>query len=125
MKIKGWFIYCAIVLAVFGVPFLLIPKPALSLFAVTLTEAEAIMMVRVFGAALIGLALIAWMTRNEPSSKARQAIVLGQCVESAIAFVVLLAGKLSGIGSALGWLPVLIHLSMALGFGYFLLKKSN
>jgi hypothetical protein len=122
MKIKGWFIYSAIFLAIFGVLFVLIPAFSLSLFAITLDNV-GLMMVRLFGAALMGLAVISWMVRNETASNARQAVVVGQCLESAIAFVVLLIGRLGSIGNALGWIPTLLHLSVALGFGYFLVMK--
>lgn len=124
MKIKVVFIYTAVLLAIFGLLFVFIPAPSLSLFAITLDD-PGYMMVRLFGAALVGLALIAWMARDDPPSRARQAIVWGQCIESAIAVIVLLVGIFSGIGNALGWLPVVAHLVIALGFGYFLVKKSS
>lgn len=124
MKIKGMFIYCAVSLALFGIPFVFIPAFSLSLFAITL-DAAGLMIVRLFGAALLGLAVISWMVRDETPSKARHAVILGQCLESAIAFVILLIGRLSGVGNVLVWIPTLLHLSIALGFGYFLVKKSD
>ena len=124
MKIKSWFIYSAIFLALFGILFVVIPAFSLSLFAITL-DAAGLMMVRLFGAALLGLAVISWMVRDETPSKARHAVILGQCLESAIAFVILVIGILSGVGNVLGWIPTLLHLSIALGFGYFLVIKSD
>ncbi len=124
MKIKGMFIYCAVFLALFGILFVVIPAFSLSLFAITLDSA-GLMMVRLFGAALLGLAVISWMVRDETPSKARHAVILGQCLESAIAFVILVIGILSGVGNVLGWIPTLLHLSIALGFGYFLVIKSD
>ena len=124
MKIKSWFIYSAIFLALFGILFVVIPAFSLSLFAITL-DAAGLMMVRLFGAALLGLAVISWMVRDETPSKARHAGILGQCLESAIAFVILVIGILSGVGNVLGWIPTLLHLSIALGFGYFLVIKSD
>jgi hypothetical protein len=124
MKIKVVFIYSAILLAIFGLLFVFIPSPALSLFAITLDD-QGYMMVRLFGAALVGLALIAWMARDDPPSRARQAIVWGECIESIIAVVVLLVGIFSGIGNTLAWVPVVVHLLIALGFGYFLVTKSS
>jgi hypothetical protein len=123
MKIKVVFVYCAVFLAIFGILFVFIPSQALSLFAITL-DTPGSMMVRLFGAALVGLALIAWMARDDPPSRARTAIAWGECIESAIAVIVLLVGIFSGIGNALGWLSVVAHLAIALGFGYFLVTKS-
>jgi len=124
MKTKGWFIYCAVFLAIFGVLFVIIPGIALALFDVTLDDA-GIMMVRLFGAALIGLAIIAWLAKDDPPSRARTAIIWGQCIESAIASIVLVIGIINGIGNVLVWIPTILHLSVALGFGYMLVTKAG
>lgn len=124
MKTKGWFIYCAVVLGIFGLLFTIIPGIALDKFDIILDDA-GILMVRLFGAALIGLALIAWLARDDPPSRARTAIIWGQCIESAIAFVVLVIGIINGLGNVLSWIPTILHLSIALGFGYMLATKAG
>jgi len=122
MKVRGWFIYAAVVLAIFGLLFVFIPGIALTQFGMSVSE-DGLYMVRLFGAALIGLALIVGLASDDPHSRARTAIIWGECIESAIAFIVIIIGIFNGIGNALVWIPAILHLSIALSFGYLLYKK--
>jgi hypothetical protein len=118
MKLKTLMIINAIVAIVFGVTFVIVPAQAYSLYDITANE-QLVYMGQLFGAALIGFALLTWMARNATDSDARRAIVLALFIADGIGFVVALIGQLSNVVNALGWSTVAIYLLLALGFGYF------
>ena len=118
MKLKTLMIINTIVAFVFGVVFVIIPAKAYLLYDITANE-HLKYMGQLFGAALIGFAIITWMARNATDSDARRAIVLALFIADGISFVVALIGQLSNVMNALGWSTVVIYLLFSLGFGYF------
>lgn len=118
MKLKTLMTINAIVAIVFGVAFVIVPTQAYSLYDITADE-QLIYMGQLFGAALIGFALLTWMARNATDSDARKAIVLALFISDGIGFVVALIGQLGNVVNTLGWSTVAIYLLLALGFGYF------
>lgn len=118
MKLKTLMTINAIVAIVFGVAFVIVPTQAYSLYDITADE-QLIYMGQLFGAALIGFALLTWMARNATDSDARKAIVLALFISNGIGFVVALIGQLGNVVNAFGWSTVAIYLLLALGFGYF------
>jgi hypothetical protein len=121
MKVNTLMIITAILLAVYGIGFVIAPAPLLSLMGITADPAVAFI-TQAFGAALIGYAVMNWFARNAVDSDARQAIVLADASFNALAIVVNLLGTLSGVLNVLGWSNVVIHLLLAAGFAYFLVK---
>lgn len=118
MKLKTLMTINAIVAIVFGVAFVIVPTQAYLLYDITADE-QLIYMGQLFGAALIGFALLTWMARNATDSDARKAIVLALFISNGIGFVVALIGQLGNVVNTLGWSTVAIYLLLALGFGYF------
>ncbi len=118
MKLKILFIINAIIAFVFGIAFAIIPAQVYSLYSI---EASAGLnyMGQLFGAALIGFGLIAWLARNSADSDSRRAIILAFFIADGIGFVIALIGQLNEILGSLGWLTVAIYLLLAIGFGYF------
>jgi len=122
MKLKVLFIITAVCAIVFGVAFVIIPTELYSLYAVESTEGLNYMG-QLFGAALIGIGLIAWLARNAADSEARKAIVLSFFIADGIGFVIALIGQLNEILGSLGWLTVALYLILTIGFGYFQFSK--
>lgn len=91
--------------------------PLLALYGVTLDKAGTLV-AQLFGALLIGLAVLNWFARNVTDQEARQAVVFGNLTGDVVGFVVILIGQLSGIANSLGWSSVAIYLLLALGFAY-------
>jgi MFS family permease len=118
MKLSTLMIVNAIVAAVFGLGFVFAPGQVTSLYSpevgVTLRYVA-----QLFGAALLGFAVLTWVARNAPDSEARRAILLALFVGDGVGFLLALVGQLGGVVNALGWSTVLIYLLLALGFGYF------
>jgi hypothetical protein len=80
---------------------------------------------QLFGAALIGYAVVNWFARNAKGDEALRAIILANLVADTVGFIVALLGQLSGLTNALGWFTVVIYLLLALGFGYFQFVKPS
>lgn len=124
MTLRNMFIINAVVAVVFGIAFVLVPSPLMSLYTVTL-GAGAIIVARLFGAALITFAVLSWLAKDAAASEARDAIVLAFFIGDAIGFIAALIGQFSGAVNTLGWSTVVIYLLLALGFGYFQFMKPS
>ena len=124
MKLKVLFIITAIVSIVFGVVFVIIPAQLYSLYGIE-SGAGLNYMGQLFGAALIGIGLISWQSRNAADSDARKAIIFSFFIADGIGFVVALIGQLNEILGSLGWLTVAIYLLLTIGFGYFQFFKPS
>ncbi len=121
MKLSYWMAAKAIIEAVFGVGFVLMPRIAASYFGMDLTPA-GVLMGQLFGTAFIFGSIVAWLARNARSDVV-QPILIGIVVSNAIGFVVTLMATLSGVWNVLGWLPVALYLVFGLAFAYFLFVK--
>jgi hypothetical protein len=117
MKLRTLLVVAAVIGVVYGICFVVVSGPLLSLFGITLDKAGTLV-AQLFGVALISLAVINWFARDVTDPAARQAVVFGNLAGDAIGFVVILLGQLAGIANALGWSSVAIYLLLALGFAY-------
>lgn len=122
MKLNTLMVINAVVAAVFGIAFILVPSQVVSLYGVEETAALNFTG-QLFGAALFGFAVLTWSARNASDSEARRAIVLALFLSDAIGFVVALLGQLGNVVNTVGWSTVAIYLLLASGFGYFQLRK--
>ena len=118
MKIHTFLSIYAGVTVFWGVSWLLFSGLLFALYG--LQESAALKYTgQLFGAALIGLAVIAWSVRITPASEARRAIILALFITEVLCFIVALIGQLDGVVNALGWTTVAICLLFAIGFGYY------
>jgi hypothetical protein len=120
MKLNTLMVITAVVAFLFGLGFILAPAWSLSTYGVS-TDVTGTFMSRYFGAALIGYAFIAWLTRNT-ASKGLQS---GFFVAMVLGFAVALYDAFAGVSNALVWLNVVIYFLLAVGFGYFAFMKSE
>ncbi|MFH1951949.1 MAG: hypothetical protein ABIL06_10065 [Pseudomonadota bacterium] len=118
MKLSTLMVINAVVALLFGLTFVLVAGALLSLYGITLSPGGLIV-ARLFGAALLGYAVLTYLARKAEESEARRAIVFALFISELIGFIVALVGQLSGAVNALGWSTVAIYLLLALGFGYF------
>ena len=124
MKLSTFMVITAIVALLFGLAFVLIAGPILSLYGISLSPGGLIV-ARLFGAALLGFAVLTWYARKAEESTARKSIILALFISETIGFIVALVGQFSGAVNALGWTTVIIYLLLALGFAYFQFKKQS
>ena len=118
MVIKGFLV------SVFGIAFIAVPKELMSLYNVTL-EQGGIYMTRLFGAAFILLGIMLLFAKKDTASQALRTFILAVFIGDTIGFVVVLIGQLSGFINALGWVTVALYFLLAIGFGYYYLKKPS
>jgi hypothetical protein len=117
VKLNNLLVVAAVIAAVFGVAFVLASGPLLAVYGITLDKAGTLV-AQLFGALLIGFAVLNWFARNVTDPDARQAVVFGNLAGDVIGFVVILIGQLAGITNAVGWSSVAIYLLLAVGFAY-------
>ena len=122
MKLKTLFVINAIVAAVFGLVFVLIPSQVLSLYGAD-PNPNINYTGQLFGAALIAIAVMSWLAKNATDSDARRAIVTALFVADVIGFIVALVRQIEGVVNALGWSTVVIYGLLGLGFAIFTFKK--
>lgn len=117
MKLNVLLVVAAVIAAVFGVGFVVASGPLLSIYGVALDKAGTLV-AQLFGASLIGVAVLNWLARNVTDPDARRAVVFANLAQDVVGFVAILIGQLAGIPNTLGWSSVAIYLFLALGFGY-------
>jgi hypothetical protein len=117
VKLSNLLVVAAVIAAVFGVAFVIATGPVLAIYGIALDKAGTLV-AQLFGALLIGFAVLNWFARNVTDPEARQAVVFGNLAGDVVGFVVILIGQLAGIANALGWSSVAIYLLLALGFAY-------
>ncbi len=123
MKLSFWMVVKAAVETFFGIGYVLVPVPVVSMFGGSLSPGGATF-VQLCGAVFLASAIILWRSRNEsPSSPFIRSIVIATVVSNAIGLYATLSAVLSGAWNALGWIGVVFNLAFVLAFGYFLLKK--
>ena len=122
MKLNTLLTVAAVVAGIFGLAFVLVSGPLLTLYGITLDKAGTLV-AQLFGAALIGFAVLNWLARDVTDRGAQQAILLANLISDTVGFVMALIGQLAGVANALGWSTVAIYLLLALGFAYFQFMK--
>ncbi len=123
MKFSTFMVVYAVVSAAFGLGFVLMPGQLLPIYGVD-PDSALRLIGQFFGAALLSLAILAWLVRNLSDSEARRAIVLALFVGETIGFIMALIGQLNGILNVLGWSVVVVYLVFTLGLAYFQFSKS-
>jgi hypothetical protein len=125
MKLKYWMVAKAIVVAIFGIGFVLIPTVLASIYGMSL-DAAGVLMARLFGGGFIFEAIVLWMARNtDRDDVACRGIIIGVVVSNIIGFIVCLLATLAGVWNALGWLSVALFLVFGLAFAYFWFTKKS
>jgi hypothetical protein len=115
----------AVIAIIYGLAFVISPAWVSSLHGMA-SSPQSELLGRGFGAALLGLGVMAGLARNAPGSVALSAILRGSFVFNVIQAVVLLIAVTGGVISAMGWVPVVINVLLAIGFAYYgFIDKAN
>ncbi|TFG84838.1 MAG: hypothetical protein E4H20_02045 [Spirochaetales bacterium] len=78
---------------------------------------------RMFGAALLGMAAMAWLARDVPESKPLRAIVLAIFTYFTLGSISILVFGLQGIANVMVWFSLGFHLPIAIAFGYYFFAR--
>ena len=123
MKIKALFIINAILALVMGVACVIAPAQLLSSYDVTLSP-MGLVIYQFWGAALVGMGLLIWLTRNIQERKIKRALTFSLFCVNGISCAIAIRGQYAG-ANTLGWSTVTLFALLALGYGLFLIMRSN
>jgi hypothetical protein len=124
MQLRTLLLIGGLVALAFGLGFLLVPRPVLSLYGVVASPV-VVLLARFFGAALVQLGLILLLIRDVPDPRTQRGVVLGSFLGSLAGLVVALTGQFWGVVNAVGWSSVAIYGLLLLGYGSFIFGKSR
>jgi hypothetical protein len=122
MTLKTLFSLYAFVALFFCLGLFLFPAFWIALYG-AIPDAQATVLLRLVGALLGGLAVMAWTGRNAEPSKSRNAMVLGLTVLNGLAALASAWGALSGVYNYFAWGPVATFALCAAGF--FLVGRAS
>jgi hypothetical protein len=118
MKFNTFLAIAAILAALYGLGFLLIPAQTVGFYGITL-DINGQFVGRYLGSAFLGVAVLTWLARSLTSQEALRPIILGDLVISVTGLVVAVWDVFAGDGNALSWATVVIYLFLTVGFAYF------
>jgi hypothetical protein len=107
-----------LVSGLFGIVALLLPGPLYDSFGGT-SDVGSQFVVQLFGAALVGEALLRLGLRNVEPGRTRNVLTSALLGEYLLALVAALQAQLGGVTNASGWAIVVLLALFALGYAYF------
>ena len=119
MSLKNLFLVKAILSLIFGLSFIFFTALSMDFFGVMEIRAAGVLMGRLLGGTLVGMAVIAWYAQALDADAGRSAIVNGFIVTDLLGFVITLLAVLDGVINAIGWISVVVYLILAIGFIYY------
>ena len=121
MKVKPFLIITAALAFLFSVGFILMPAQIPAMHGITADEGMQ-HMAQNFGSALLAIAVVSWLARNTPDSKARRAIVWGVFTYWVFGSISTIMVQIKGLPNNLNLLTIAFHVPLAVIFGYLALK---
>jgi hypothetical protein len=122
MPLRTLLLIAGILALVFGLAFLLAPRPTLALYDVS-SEPAVVLLARFFGAALVQIGLVFYLIRDVADPRAQRGVVLGAFLGSLAGFVVALTAQFWGLVNQFGWTTVAIYGLLLLGYGSFVFGR--
>ena len=116
MRLSTLLLIGGLLALVFGLGFLLVPRPMLTLYGVP-TDPSVVLMARFFGAALTQLGLVLYLIRDVGDPRTQRGVVIGSFIGSVAGLVVALTGQFWGLVNQFGWSTVAIYALLTLGYG--------
>src|SRR4051812_24839343 len=116
MPLRTLLLMAGILGLVFGLGFLLVPRPMLSLYGVP-TDPSVVLMARFFGAALVQVGLVLYLIRDVGDPRTQRGVVIGSFIGSLAGLVVALTGQFWGLVNQFGWSTVAIYALLTFGYG--------
>lgn len=110
----------AVLLAVFGVVFFIMPVFALEFFD-SETYTATVFVARFFGATLVLAGMFIWMSKELAGSRAERTMSIMLLVSSVAGFILTLIGMVGvNVIRANGWILLVLHILFVLGYGYLI-----
>jgi hypothetical protein len=122
MSLRTLLLIAGILALVFGIAFLLLPRPTLAFYGVS-PDPTHVLLARFFGAALLQIGLVFYLIRDVGDPRTQRGVVLGSFIGSLAGFVVALTAQFWGLVNELGWSTVAIYGLLLLGYGSFIFGR--
>lgn len=123
MNLSNVFRLHAVLAALYALALILAPHFLVGLLSPLPLNAVGADIARLFGAALVLVALVAWGASRLADRPARRMVAGGLFVYSLLGAILAAWGQFAGTWNALGWSSVVSYLIFVLGYGYFLFLK--
>jgi len=124
MSYRIMFVISALLAALTGLAFLIVPDRALALFGTTEKYVSTLLLGRFFGTAMLALGLVLWFAKDaNPGVQRGMGIAL--IVGAVAGLVVTLMGTFAS-GAVIrsnGWIAMLAYLLVGLGFAYLVFMR--
>lgn len=115
------FLAAAILEAIVGVVFILVPGRFFGPLGVRVDEA-GVLLARLFASALLALVVLLWHARAAADAALRRVAVRGLFAYFLVSAMVLVVAQVGGLMNPLGWALVAVHVVFAIWSGAFLRK---
>jgi hypothetical protein len=125
MNLTNLFRLHAILAALYALGLVLAPQVIIGLLSPLPLNPVGTDIARLFGAALVLVAFIAWRASRLTDRSGRRMVASGFLIYTALGAIITAWGQLSGTWSALGWSSIISYLIFVLGYAYFLFFKPN
>jgi hypothetical protein len=122
VQLRSLLFIAGVIALVFGLGFLLVPRPVLALYGVP-TDPAIVLMSRFFGVALVQVGLVLYLIRDVSDPRTQRGVIIGSFLGSVAGLVVSLTGQFWGIVNQLGWSSVAIYALLTLGYGAFMFGR--
>src|SRR5688572_15412961 len=116
------FAVTAALMGFFGAGFVLAPGAVFGLYGVAL-DAAGVMLARVAGAAVLALAVLAWLSRDAAGSEPGRAAATALLCFFVVKTTVTVLAQLGGVFNALGWSIVALDAALLLAHAYALFAR--
>ncbi len=118
MSLKTFLSIKSIICFLTGIPCVLAPNFAMSVYGATL-DPVGDLYVRLVGCFTIGVGFICWSGGRSEKSPLRGMVLLGLFICDTAGFVVTLMAMLAQTLNSMGWSLVMLYALLAAGLGYF------
>ena len=108
MSLKTVFFLHAIVAGIFALIALLMPATFLSIYGMESND-SAVLMTRIFGVSLLGIALISFYLKDAELTKEVKSVVLALLISEIFGVIVAIWGTISNMFNSFGWTIVIIY----------------
>ena len=119
---KTLFTIALIVELLFGIGFVVMPATLMNMFGVTLSD-FGVALSRILGSALLGFAVLLWYGRSSEEPALDRAVTATMFTYFAISTIFIFLAQIGGLMNVLGWTNVILHLLLAVAFGWFLVRR--
>ena len=116
MRLSTLLLIGGLLALVFGLGFLLAPRPMLTLYGVPI-DPSVVLMARFFGTALVQVGLVFYLIRDVGDPRTQRGVVIGSFIGSVAGLVVALTGQFWGLVNQFGWSSVAIYGFLTFGYG--------